>query len=94
MNALVTLLILVPAILMADVRETVEQLASLGSRVTGYAGNERAADYIEQRFQALGLAAHRDTLSVVVPLDRGGRAADAGFVLRGHRCQTGSVRGD
>ena len=73
MNALVVLLILVPATLMADVRQTGEQLSSLGSRVTGYTGNGLAAEYVEQRLQTLGLAVHRDTFSVVVPLDRGGR---------------------
>ena len=35
--------------------ETVRILSSFGSRVTGSAGYEKAADYIEERFKILGL---------------------------------------
>lgn len=56
-------------------RATVEHLSALGSQVAGYPGSDRAADYVEGRFRALGLEIHWDTFSVVVPLDRGGRLA-------------------
>ncbi len=51
----------------------VEHLASLGSRVAGYPGSAQAAEYVEERLQALGLATRRDSFAVVVPMDQGGR---------------------
>ena len=51
----------------------VEHLASLGSRVAGYPGSARAAEYVEGQLQALGLTTRRDSFAVVVPMDRGGR---------------------
>ena len=54
-------------------RAVVEHLSSLGSRVAGYPGSARAAEYVEERLQALGLATRRDSFAVVVPMDRGGR---------------------
>ena len=54
-------------------RAVVEHLSSLGSRVAGYPGSARAAEYVEGRLQALGLATRRDSFAVVVPMDRGGR---------------------
>ena len=40
----------------AGPRAIVEHLSSLGSRVAGYPGSARAAEYVEERLQALGLA--------------------------------------
>ncbi|MDE2706958.1 MAG: M28 family peptidase [Gemmatimonadota bacterium] len=54
-------------------RAVVEHLSSLESRVAGYPGSVRAAEYVEGRLQALGLATRRDSFAVVVPMDRGGR---------------------
>ncbi|MXY82950.1 MAG: hypothetical protein F4Y91_13050, partial [Gemmatimonadetes bacterium] len=54
-------------------RAVVEHLSSLGSRVAGYPGSVRAAEYVEEWLQALGLATRRDSFAVVVPMDRGGR---------------------
>ena len=54
-------------------RAVVEHLSSLGSRVAGYPGSARAAEYVEGQLQALGLATRRDSFAVVVPMDRGGR---------------------
>ena len=54
-------------------RAVVEHLSSLGSRVAGYPGSVRAAEYVEERLQALGLATRRDSFAVVVPMDKGGR---------------------
>ena len=57
----------------ASLRSTIEYLSSSGSRLAGYPGSAQAADYVERRFQSLGLQTHRDTFSVVVPVDLGGR---------------------
>ena len=54
-------------------RAVVEHLSSLESRVAGYPGSARAAEYVEGQLQALGLATRRDSFAVVVPMDRGGR---------------------
>ena len=76
MNRLYFLLCLWPIALAAEsptIRATVEHLSSFDSRVAGYPGSEQAAEFIEDGFRALGLSARRDTFSVVVPVDRGGR---------------------
>ncbi|MDE2809075.1 MAG: hypothetical protein OXN90_11730, partial [Gemmatimonadota bacterium] len=62
-----------PVAASAGPRAVVEHLSSLGSRVAGYPGSARAAEYVEGRLQALGLATRRDSFAVVVPMDRGGR---------------------
>ena len=62
-----------PVAASAEPRAVVEHLSSLGSRVAGYPGSARAAEYVEERLQALGLATRRDSFAVVVPMDRGGR---------------------
>ena len=62
-----------PVAASAGPRAVVEHLSSLGSRVAGYPGSARAAEYVEERLQALGLATRRDSFAVVVPMDRGGR---------------------
>lgn len=56
----------------------VSQLASFGSRVTGYPGCQRAAGLVEQTFRDLGLEVTKETFEVLVPmprLDARGRAA-------------------
>ncbi len=68
-------LLLAPAALSADaagLRATIDTLASFESRVPGYPGNARAADYLERRLRSLGLRdLRRETFEVVVPVDRG-----------------------
>ncbi len=55
------------------VRETVAYLSSLGSRVSGYPGAAKAADYVEQRLHEIGFAeVVREPFSVTVPIDQGG----------------------
>ena len=62
-----------PVAASTEPRAVVEHLSSLGSRVAGYPGSAQAAEYVEGRLQALGLATRRDSFAVVVPMDRGGR---------------------
>ena len=69
-------------------RQTVEYMASLGSRMSGYPGGQLAADYVEQELRALGFArVEREAFSLAVPIDRGGQLvlADEGkrFTLYG-----------
>ena len=55
------------------VRQTVAYLSSLGSRVSGYPGAAVAADWVERRMRAIGLAeVVREPFAVTVPIDRGG----------------------
>jgi len=53
-------------------RSTIEELAALGSRVTGYPGARRAADYVAAAFREIGLDdVRQETFRVAVPMDRG-----------------------
>ena len=55
------------------VRETVAYLSALGSRVSGYPGAAAAADWVERRMRASGLAdVVREPFAVTVPIDQGG----------------------
>ncbi|MCY3789831.1 MAG: hypothetical protein OXH63_13695, partial [Gemmatimonadetes bacterium] len=55
------------------VRETVDYLSSLGSRVSGYPGAAKAADYVERRLREIGFAkVAREPFAVTVPIDQGG----------------------
>ena len=55
------------------IRTTVEFMASLGSRISGYPGGDRAADYVEEAFAAAGLdEITREQYPVTVPIDYGG----------------------
>lgn len=48
---------------------TIEHLSSLGSRVTGYPGCEKAAEFVERRFRELGLEdVTVETFPVLVPV--------------------------
>ncbi|NQT85440.1 M28 family peptidase, partial [bacterium] len=66
---------LVDDLAVADTRAVVEHLSALPvSRAVGYAGNAMAADYVEDRFRALGLHDVRSQeYEVTVPVDEGGR---------------------
>jgi hypothetical protein len=53
-----------------NLRQTVDTLAGFGSRVAGYPGNAKAADYVEQQFRTLGLSSIQvDEFNVTVPID-------------------------
>ena len=53
-----------------NLETTVQTLSGLGSRVAGYPGDLKAADYVEQQFHALGLNdVHREGFNVTVPYD-------------------------
>ena len=59
-----------------DVGETIRTLGAHRSRVTGYPGADRAADYIESRLRAAGVGeVTRDSFSVVVPVEKYARMA-------------------
>ena len=49
----------------AGLRQTVEYMASLGSRLSGYPGGERAADYVEDRLRALDIEVVREAFSQI-----------------------------
>jgi hypothetical protein len=56
----------------ARLRETITTLASFGSRVTGYAGARKAADYILSEFRQIGLEdVQEEKFNVAVPKDLG-----------------------
>ena len=56
-----------------SIRATVEFMASQGSRVSGYPGADRAADYVQEAFVAAGMSeVTREEYGVTVPIDRGG----------------------
>jgi len=53
-------------------RATVDTLAGFGSRVAGYPGDLKAADYVQQQFVSLGLdKVKADEFPVTVPYDLG-----------------------
>jgi hypothetical protein len=61
---------LVGAVSDARLAETVRWMAAQGSRVAGYPGADRAADYIERQFRALGLQnVRREAFPITVPVD-------------------------
>ncbi|MCA1597316.1 MAG: hypothetical protein LC772_12960, partial [Chloroflexi bacterium] len=56
----------------SDLQSTITTLSSLGSRIPGYPGYEKAADYVESQMKAAGLTGvTREDFQVAVPLDRG-----------------------
>ena len=56
-----------------SIRATVEYLASVESRISGYPGSDRAADFVEAAFAAAGLEeVTREGYPLTVPMDRGG----------------------
>ena len=55
------------------IRENVEFLSSLGSRVVGYPGSDTAAVYIQRQFERIGLQDVRsEEYTMVIPVDKGG----------------------
>ncbi|NOZ23664.1 MAG: hypothetical protein GXP25_21525 [Planctomycetes bacterium] len=56
----------------AALKRTIEYLSSINSRVTGYAGCDEAAAYVEMRFRELGLSnIASEEFKLAVPVDRG-----------------------
>jgi len=57
---------------MSNIRMHIEYLSGLGSRMSGYPGFYKAADYIEEKFKEFGMdRVYRDTYYQVVPIDYG-----------------------
>ena len=55
-----------------SLKDTVEFLSNLGSRVPGYEGNIKAADYIHEVFNELKLEdIKREEFPVTIPVDKG-----------------------
>jgi hypothetical protein len=77
----------------SNLRATVNELAGYGSRVAGYPGNQKAADYVEQQFKSLGLQnISIDEFNVTVPYDPGvdDPAQGAAIELQGKPGQSAS----
>ena len=56
----------------ARLRETVSVLSGLGSRVPGYAGHRKAADFIRSELEKIGLQGiTEEAVEVTVPVDKG-----------------------
>ncbi|MBU0478005.1 M28 family peptidase [bacterium] len=54
------------------IKTIVSDLSNLGSRVSGYQGNEKASEYIENIFRKIGLEnVKRESFPVTVPVDKG-----------------------
>ncbi|MBM3476475.1 MAG: M28 family peptidase, partial [Armatimonadetes bacterium] len=75
-----------------EIKGTINDLAAMGSRVTGYPGYEQAATYVERRFKELGLEpidpqkGYVETYPLVIPVvkpDAEGRAATVSIVRDG-----------
>lgn len=63
---------LVPEISADRLQATVRELTKYPSRLAGYEGADRAADYIEREFKTIGLEnIKRETYNVSVPVDKG-----------------------
>ncbi|MEE3234452.1 MAG: FtsX-like permease family protein [Candidatus Latescibacterota bacterium] len=57
----------------ASIAEKIYKLSTMGSRVTGYEGAEKAADFIFENFEKIGLKeVKRESFNVTVPMDKGG----------------------
>ena len=64
---------LVGGIVERDVRDEIEHIVGMGSRVTGYPGERKAHQYLRQRFSELGLEnIQSESFDVSVPIDKGG----------------------
>ncbi|MBC7287421.1 MAG: M28 family peptidase, partial [Armatimonadetes bacterium] len=72
-----------------ELAATIKYLSSLGSRVTGYPGCEKAAEFVESKFRELGLEdVTVETFPVVVPVsipDSEGRVASLTPMVEGGR---------
>ena len=51
--------------------ETVRFLSQLGTRIPGYEGHDRAADYIFRKLEKFGLHPRVETFNLAVPIDEG-----------------------
>ena len=61
-------------------RETVEFMAGLDSRVTGYPGAKKAADFTEEKLKEFELGeVRRESFELAVPVDYGGRLLLEGY---------------
>ncbi|MCD6360495.1 MAG: hypothetical protein J7M38_06465, partial [Armatimonadetes bacterium] len=74
----------------------IEQFASLGSRVSGYPGNEKAADLIAQTFKQLGLEVWEQEFELPTPLEESAALKIGGRNYRLHSvwpnlCRTSQV---
>ena len=58
-------------IILSNIMGHIHNLSSLGTRVTGYLGCERAADYIKEQFRSFGLKVEVQEYPVLIPIDRG-----------------------
>ena len=64
---------LVEGITESDVRDEIEHIVGMGSRVTGYPGERKAHQYLRQRFSELGLEnIQSESFDVSIPIDKGG----------------------
>ena len=54
-------------------RQDMEYLSSLKSRIPGYAGNEESAKYIENVLKGLGLEVKKEKVLVTIPFSKGGK---------------------
>ncbi|MEE3234525.1 MAG: FtsX-like permease family protein [Candidatus Latescibacterota bacterium] len=62
-------------------RETVEFMAGLNSRITGYPGAEKAADFTEDKLKEFKIGAvNRESFELAVPVDRGGHLTLDGLI--------------
>ncbi len=69
------------------IRTLMEQFTQYGSRVVGYEGHEKIANFIEAEFRRFGLEdVEAETYDVAVPIDRGGslKVEDTGEVFTIH----------
>jgi hypothetical protein len=67
----------------SELRETVTDLAGFGSRVTGYAGANQAADYLKGRLQDLGIEeVYEQHFPQPIPVDEGFELTSDGEVIR------------
>lgn len=63
----------------SNLAATINILSSAGSRVAGYPGDHKSAEYVAQQFQTLGLQnIQRDDFPVTIPYDTGVDSPDQG----------------
>ena len=75
------------------VRADVGSLSSYKSRVAGYPGSDAAADYVQNRFKAIGLdGVKAENFDVTVPVDEGSKIVAGGRTFNLHALWPNSVR--
>jgi len=56
----------------ARLRETIHTLASVGSRISGYPGSEKASEYVYEQLVAAGVkGVKKEPFTIAVPVDKG-----------------------